>query len=388
MIRNITVGIDIGTYATRVVVGEYVKGENLPRIIGTGFSESSGLRFGYITNMDEAIKSIRRAVADAEKNTEIKIRRAYISVSGISLSCETSVGSAIISKADKEVTKLDVEKAIAESEDSFSLANRKIIHTVPIQYKLDSKEIMGRPEGMKGIKLEVRTLGVTYLEQHLEDLISAVSQAGVEVLDVVASPIASSLVTLSEKQRTAGCVLVDIGAETVSSAVFENGKLFSLQVFSIGSTDITKDIALGLRIPLEEAENIKLGQLGNDYPKRKIDEIVDARLSDIFELIENHLKKIKRAELLPAGVIITGGGAHIQKIEELSRHLLKLPSRIGTLETFTHSKNRIKDSSWFVASGLCLWGKAQPEGKEDRSLGSTVKGAKHFFKSILDQLLP
>ncbi len=384
-IRNITVGIDVGTYATRVVVAEYKKGEKIPQILGTGMSVSNGLRHGYIINSDEAVKSIRRAVADAEKNAGIKIKRAALSIGGVSVGSALSVGSTIISKADTEVTSLDIAKAVKEAEDNLSLANKKIIETIPVAYKLDGKEITGRPEGMHGIKLEVRVLFITCLEQHFDDLVEAATDAGIEVVDVVPSPLAASAIALSDRQKSVGSILVNIGAETVSIAVFENGHAISLHIFSIGSTDITNDIALGLKVPLDEAEGIKIGSVMGNYPKKKLDEIIEARLSDIFELIDNHLKKIKRSELLPAGIIITGGGAQIAMIDEMAKSFLKLPARIGVAEFFGNAKSKIRDSSWFVATGLCVHDSHRNMGGSESGFGKEIK---NFFKNIGKQLLP
>ena len=241
---------------------------------------------------------------------------------------------------------------------------------------------------MRGIKLEARVLFVTYLTQHLEDLVSAVSDAGIEVLDVIASPVAAAEAGLSDRQRAAGCMLVNIGAETVSIAVHENSTLLSIHVFPIGSTDITNDIALGLRIPLEEAESIKTGTIMTNYPRRKIDEIIGARLSDIFELIETHLRKIKRNELLPAGVIITGGGSNISIIEELSRSSLRLPTKLGTNE-IANGRGKVRDSSWFVAYGLCAIGSGRRAGgMNEYGIGGFGKNLKKTIQNFIKQLLP
>jgi cell division protein FtsA len=151
---------------------------------------------------------------------------------------------------------------------------------------------------------------------------------------------------------------VNIGSETVSLAVFENNIPISLEVFPIGSTDITNDIALGFRIPIYEAESIKLGVAGEmQYPKKKLDEIIMARLSDIFELIEAHLKKIGRSGLLPAGIILTGGGSGIDTIEDIARVSLKLPSKVASINFISNIKNsELQDSYWSVAYGLSVWG--------------------------------
>jgi cell division protein FtsA len=242
---------------------------------------------------------------------------------------------------------------------------------------------------MHGNKFEIKTLYITCLEQHLNDLIEAVEEAGVSVQDVMASPIASSLVTLTKSQKIAGCVLTNIGAETVSIAVFENNIPVSLEVFPIGSTDITNDIALGLKVPLEEAEQIKIGAItGASYPRKKLEEIISARLSDIFELIEAHLKKIGRNGLLPAGIILTGGGAGLGNIEEMAKSSLHLPARIGMVGLGLPEKFGLKDSAWAVAYGLCILGQhADPDLPIDTS-SRIFENSKKTLIAWLKQFLP
>jgi cell division protein FtsA len=387
---NYICGIDIGTHTTRVVVTGLSKDSNSPELLATGQSATEGMRLGYITNTDQVASSIKQALSQAEKVLGSKIRKAFISIGGISLNSVVSTGSVIISRADQEITQLDITKALADSEENLEIINRKIIHIIPLGYKLDGKDLHARPEGMKGIKLEVKTLFITCLKQNIEDHITALGLAGIEVLDVIAAPIAGSMILLSAKQKAAGCALIDIGAETVSIAVFENNLLMSLQVFSIGSMDITKDVALGFKIALEEAESIKLGSvIGGDYPKKKVDEIIEARLSDIFELVGNHLKRLRRSELLPAGVVITGGGSHINHIEEIAKSQLKLPARTGPVDMSLSTKFKIRDQSWYTAFGLALSGSdGSINSSIHTSIGDNIKQAKGFFKSLFSQLLP
>ncbi|MEK7219056.1 MAG: cell division FtsA domain-containing protein [Patescibacteria group bacterium] len=372
---------------TRVVVGEFTKGEKNPRIIGIGESETMGLRHGYVVDSALATTSVKNAVANAEKNSNIKIKRAFISVGDISLRGEYSSGSVIISKADGEVTNLDVNKVLQDCEDNLNLNNKKIIQIFPMSYKLDGKEVQGRLEGMRGTKLEAKALLLTYSIQHLEDVIEVMADAGVETIDVVAAPMAFSQIALSERQKIVGVALVNIGHQTTSLSVFENSLPISVHTFSIGSVDITNDIALGFKIPLDKAERFKQGEIEEDFSEKKLGEIVEARLSDIFELIDNHLKKIKRSELLPAGVVFIGGGAGIPGIEELSKIILRLPSSIGTTEFFGNSKTKLRDSVWFTALGLVIFGRDNNNYSEG-SFGSLFKDIKKTLRSSMKQLLP
>lgn len=393
MNRNIAVGIDIGTYQIKVVVASYDGGDNsdMPNIIGAGFAESKGMRHGYIMNHIDVIKSLKHAISQAEKTSGVKIKKAYLSLGGIGLSGVVSHGSIIISKASSEITDLDAKNimTVAESEIPKSVSiNKRIIQSIPISYKIDGKKILGRPVGMKGSKFEVKALFIMCLEHHINDLVEAVEKAGIEVLDVIPSPIAASLVNLTKTQKIAGCVLANIGSETVSIVVFENNTLISLEVFPIGGIDITNDIALGLKIPIEEAERLKLGTVSEpQYSKKKLDEIILARLSDIFELVEAHLKKTGKSGLLPAGIVLTGGGSGIEMIGDLAKNSLKLPSRVASVNFKRGGKSeQIKDASWSVAYGLCVWGLNQ---SNETSLGSRLsKVTRNKITSWIKQFLP
>ncbi|HEY1037414.1 MAG TPA: cell division protein FtsA [Candidatus Paceibacterota bacterium] len=368
--RNTAVGIDVGTYQVKVIVGELdpKSDKAVPRIIGSGIAESRGMRHGFITNQADAVKSIKAAVSAAEKSAGFPIKKAYVSVGGVGLSAIISFGSVVTTKADSEITELDLKRVIEESEKELPnsyIQNRKIIHTVPLEYRVDGKKVLGRPLGLKGVKLESRVLYITSLAHHLTDLLNAIDDADIEVLDVTAAPIAASLVTLTKTQKIAGCILANIGSETTSIIVFENNMPVSMEMFQIGSNDITNDLALGLKISIEEAEQIKLGhgRIG-EFSKRKIEEIVVARLSDIFDLIEDHLRKIDRNGLLPAGIILTGGGSGIPNIEELAKMALKLPSKQSRLRFEGNSKNLSADFEWAVAYGLILLNLSDnPEGE-------------------------
>jgi cell division protein FtsA len=181
--------------------------------------------------------------------------------------------------------------------------------------------------------------------------------------------------------------LANIGAETVSIVVFDNGIPVSVKVFKIGSMDITKDIALGLRISLDEAEQLKLGAITHtQFPRKKFDDILAARLTDIFELIDNHLKKLGKDQLLPAGIILTGGGSGIGPIKEIAEHSLKLHSKIASMNIPSDAK--IKDASWAVAYGLTIWGLTGGDSTIRPALGAAVGHMGKSFTSFLRQFLP
>lgn len=389
MADRIISGIDVGTHQVKVVIARIQtnkKKPGLPQIIGTGYAESRGLRHGYIVNENDVVRSIRSAVAQAEKTAGVSIKRAFVAVGGIGIDEITAKGEVITSRADSEITQVDIDKATKDSEERIMehIPNRKILHEIPLSYRIDGETVLGKPHGMRGTKLEVETLFLTTYEQHLNDLVSAVENAGVAVEDVMVAALGASFVMLNKTQKRAGCVLANIGSETVSIAVFENSLPVSVKVFPLGSTDITNDIALGLKVSLEEAEKIKRGGMTSaTFSRRKLDEIMNARTTDIFELVDNHLKSIKRDGLLPAGVILTGGGANLANTADIAKNVLKLPAKIATLDPGKQLK--VKDASWAVAYGLCMWGASNIE--ETDILGVTRHAQSSIWKWF-SQFLP
>lgn len=362
MNNTISVGVDIGSQTIKVIVSESSsdKEKTKPRIVGVGYAESKGLRHGYILNIEELIPELKKAISLAEKSSGIKITKAHLGVSGIGVAGTIFSATQILPDRENEITREVIEKITAMCERDIPeqyMLNREVLHAVPLQYKIDNKVVLGKPIGMKGTKLEVKMLFITCIARHLEDLIEALNECGVSIQDVASGALAGSLSCLTKAQQVAGCVLLNIGAETVSATVFENGTPISLEIFQIGGNDITNDIALGLKIPLEDAERVKLARPETvSYPRKKLEEIISARLGDIFELVEAHLKKIGRSGLLPAGVIMTGSSASIPHIEELAKTYLKLPAKKACMKFDGETKCVIKDGSFSIAYGLTILG--------------------------------
>ena len=384
MKRRIATGIDIGTYQVKMVVVEELSdrsGWRRLRILGTGLAESKGLRHGYIVNKEEVAASILEAKEQAESVARVPIRAGFLAVGGISLDEARASGFAIISRADQEITILDIEKAGKAAREAAApgFLNRHVLHSIPIEYRIDGTKVLGDPLGMKGVRLEVDYLFVTCLAQHQEVLAAAVEEADIEIIDQMASPLAGSYVLLEGDQKMKGCVLANIGAETVSIVVYDEGIPVSVKVFPMGSSHITDDIALGLRISLEEAERVKLGRLsGAMYPRKKIDDFIGDRLALMFALIDKHLKSLGRRGPLPAGIIISGGGSGVGSISDIARGSLKLPSRLAELRISADTK--IRDATWAVAYGLALWGLTGDTTTSDKSIWSSLG---KFFRQFL-----
>lgn len=393
MSSDFVVGLDIGTSSVKIIAAKEAEHRMaMPEVIAYAQNEANGLRHGYITNRKEAVISVLKAVRKAENQIGHKIKKIFLSVGGIGLSSYKSKGSVMITRADNEVTEMDLDKATEEALAQVPkqyIANRRVIHNIPIEYYLDGTATLGSPVGLKGVRLEAEVLFITSLEHHVSELIDVVEQAGLEVIDAMASPFASSLVTLTKAEKIAGCAMVNIGSETLSIVVYEDDKPISLEVFKIGSNDITNDIAIGLKVDLQEAEQIKIDRDYGEthgHPENKLEKIVSSRLSDMFELVDAHLQKIGKKGLLPAGIIITGGGSRVTTIEDIAKAYLDLPSKLANVGCEIDDKNckgnvKIKDASWAVAYGLCLFGlNAEENGFVQ---GSPVS---KLFKTIFRQI--
>ena len=393
MAKRIITGLDIGTSAIRAAVCVYEKNDPNCYLLAITEEESRGMRHGYVINPEETVDSIKKVLRKAEKTAGVKLRNISLSIGGITLASQVADGSVAVSRADSEVTDLDLARASEAAHSNLKDAvNREIIHTIAQAYRLDSKKVLGRPLGLKGSVLEAKSLFITVLEQHASVLVTAVEEAGVSVCDVIAAPIAASFAVLSKREKTAGCVLINIGAETLSLAVFEEGIPISIAVFPIGSLDITNDIAIGMRVSLEEAELLKQG-LHEPPSKKKLDEIMAARLSDIFDTIKGHLKKIGRLGLLPAGAIFTGGGAFLPILETLAREELALPVRVVRdfiVPVFSREDRQMSAKSisslWSVAYGLTL--AVQDEDIEQSTGAKIARSTKKNIIAWLRELLP
>lgn len=389
---KIVTGIDVGTYHVKVVIAESADDPRQPpRILGTGYAESRGMKNGYIISPAEVSRSIAAAVAQASKAAHVKVKRAYISIGSIGVDEAFARGEAVVERGDSEITERDIPRAIAASEKALApaaIVNRKIIHTIPLRFSVDGVKVMGRsPVGMKGMRIAVESLFITCLDRHVSDLVAAVEDAGVEVEDVVAGPLAASFVALSKMQKRVGCILANIGAETLSIIVFEDNTPMSIKVFPIGAADVTNDLALGLRIAPEDAEQLKQGAvLGAPFPKKKIDDITARKVAEMLKLIEVHLKKIGKDELLPAGIILTGGGSLMHNVIDIAKTTLRLPARSASLAEGMATKMQLKDGSWAVAYGLTIWGLTSGgdlEVRDDSTLGDTVRALWRWFKKFL-----
>lgn len=317
------------------------------------------------------------------------------------LTSHTIETNIIVSRADSEISDLDIRRLVEGAASKIQdRGNREILDVVSLFFKVDGKKINRSPLGMKGTKLEGRLLFISTLKHDIDDLVSVIESSRILVERILPAPYADSFVSASRPQKMAGCVVVDIGKDTTSCAVFEEGSVFSVETFDVGSQNITNDIALGFKVSLDEAEIIKTERTGRHVPEKDLINIVEARLSDIFELIDKHLKKIGKSELLPAGVILVGGGAALAHIETFASEYLNLPAR-AALPLLPHAlkltseggerndlgRLSIKDPSFSGAYGLIMWAHNPPLSQslyeEEIDRKSTFSGVTKLLRHFL-----
>lgn len=389
--RTIT-GIDIGTSLVKVIVlRESIQkteheDDKKSQILGVGYAESKGLRHGTIINETEVARCVRSAVAQAEKSANVKVSQAYISVGGISVETRYAHSDTIASRPDQVIVDLDIEKALAYSEDTLhdTLTNTHILERVPLRYTLDGKKVYGKPQGMRGTKLSVDSFFIGTSEQQYQGIIRAVERAGIAVIDAIASPIATSLTSVTKAQKRVGCILVDIGSETTTIIVFEDSLPIFTHVFPLGSSDITNAIALAFKVSLEEADKLKRhGAQSNTHPKKQLEHVIAEEYRRIFDAIRTHLESKKVSLLLPAGVLLTGGGAISPHATDLARAVLELPIKMCPIPSGKSAK--LRDPIWSTAYGTCVFGTS--EHAEESGVG-TLKKAGGSLKSWFKQFLP
>jgi cell division protein FtsA len=413
--ENIIAGIDIGSSNVRTVIAQSFSDVEIPRIIGVGQVPSSGIRRGLISDVDEVVKNINESVEIAERMAGLILKSANVNIGGTEISIQSSKGVIAVGRADGEVTEDDLSRVIQESQHIALPLNKEIIYVIPRNYRLDDQENIKDPLGMKGVRLEMNALIIECSSNQVKNLTKSVHQSGIDINEIVLEPLAAAASVLSRKQKELGVVLVDIGGGTTSIAVFEDGDLLHTAVLPIGAGHITNDIAIGLRTSIEIAEKVKL-EFGNALPaeiskKEDIDlsqidsqesglvsryhvaEIIEARIEEIFGMVNKELKNIGKANLLPAGAVITGGGANLPQIQELAKNVLGLPAQIGFPINLGGIMNKVDDPAFSTVIGLIIWNEEQRMSLQDgsrkilggisASTGETVKKMRKWMEKFL-----
>jgi len=376
---HILSGIDIGNSEVKVVIAKMEREASKPEIIGAGKASSHGLRRGMVVDMEETIRDVAAAVENAQSMADVKIRRAYVSVNGLHIKNQISRGVIAVSRADNEICQSDVDRVLQAASVVSIPVNREVIHVVPRNFIIDGTENVKNPLGMKGVRLEAEVVIIDGLSPYIRNIVKCVNENGIEVAGLVFAPLASSLSSLDKGQREYGVMHLDFGGGTSTLTVFEEADLVHSAVLPIGSRHITNDLAMALRTSMDIAEKIKLehastaagedlrrkenvdlsnlmGEENFILPKKQLIRVVDARVSEFIELVGSELKKISRSGMLPAGVVVSGGGAHLPGLLSVIKDNLRLPVRLARPLHLDGVVDIAADPSFAVATGLVLWG--------------------------------
>jgi len=414
--NNIIAGIDVGTSKVRTVVASIrtTKDGVKPKIIGVGESISFGMRKGVVIDIEEMTKSIKKSVDHAERMSGVSIEKAYVAVGGSHIKAKGSKGIAAVSRADEEVSEDDILRAISNASAVSLGPNKEVLDIIPREFNLDGQEGIQDPRGMSGVRLEVDTLIIEGEAQNLKHLRKCLALNRIEIEGLVLNILAASNAVLSKKQKELGVLVLDFGAGTVGMSAYEEGKLLDVHILPIGSAHITNDIAIGLRTSVETAERIKLAYgscLPEEISKKdvidlsKIDEreeglasrkevakIIEARIDEIFNLINRELRRINRERLLPAGAVLVGGGVKTPGIIDLAKDRLKLNVQIGYPQELDGLVDKIDDPSYATVIGLIYRALEISEAGESKKIflpgAVSTTGIINKIKRLLRNFLP
>lgn len=393
------VGIDIGTTTIRCVVGHVDSTTGTPTVVGVGQAQNSGMRKGTVVNLSGPAHAIDEALGEAERMSGYEVNDATISINGSHIVSTKADGMIAVGMADHEVNEDDLARIEEVATTGKVPANREILEVVPFSYVLDGQGGIKDPLGMSGTRLEISANVVSAMGPYVVNLQKATEMATVAANAIIPSVMAASKAVLSESQIESGVAVVDMGATTTGVAVFEEGDLQYVGVVPVGGANITNDLAIGLKTDPAIAEKVKiahataLSRKDNEgisvkhdkevltFDSSDIDEIVEARLEEIFEAVQHELKKAGRAGQLPSGVVLTGGTASIKGIADYAKNRLGLAVRIGKPGGFGGVADHIEEPQFATAVGLMLVD-AQATSRELHQKGkASHKSGKSMAKS-------
>ena len=396
--KNLIVGLDIGTSKIACIVAE-MTAEGTLEVIGAGMHESSGMKKGMVVNIDATVGAIQQALQEAELMADCKIREVYTGIAGGHIRSSNAHG--MIKIKDKEVAQTDVVRAI-ETASSISLpGDQQILHILEQEFSIDGQEGIKKPLGMSGLRLEVEIHIVTGAVSAVQNILKCIHRCGLEVNDMILQPLASSKAVLADDEKELGVCLVDIGGGTTDVAIFTNGAIRHTAVIPIAGDQITNDIAMALRTPTKDAEDIKikygcaLRQLATDAPievpgvgersarmlsRQTLAEVIEPRVEELYSLVQTELRRSGMEELLSSGIVITGGSAGLQGMVELGEEIFHLPVRLGLPRNIGGLSAVVKTPRYATGVGLLLYGLERRQRNEVARVGAGS------FKEVLEKM--
>ncbi len=407
--------LDIGSHTFRAIIAQKRKGSDKLSLIGLGETASAGVRRGVLVDVEQAIGPLRESIEMAEQASGYSMKSAYVSLSGSHISSRYAKGVISVSRADQEVSQEDIDRVIMQAQSISLPPNKEILHVLPKEFTVDGETGVQDPLGMHGQRLEASTLVI----EGSASLVRAVSKCmellSLDIDGLVLAPVAASRAVLSRRQKELGVLCLDIGGGASELAAFEEGTMIHAAVLPVGAAHITNDIAIGLRIDVDLAEMIKQkygvcnpdvlnkkelisiaspdgSETLENVSRREVAEIIEARMDELFELVEKELKKISKQALFPAGVVLSGGGARMNGIVEFAKAHLKLPAHVGMPEGVDGIIDQIGSPEYATVIGLCLLGNDAVEQKSTSGIfpfmGAASRVSGSFLKRWIREFRP
>ncbi len=402
---DVVVGLDIGTTKICAIVGKRTPEGNI-KIIGIGQTESRGLKKGIVINIDEAVLSIKRAVKYAERMSGVKIESVYTGIAGGHIRSYNSNG--VVAIKSLEVAESDIRRVIDAAKAVAIPPDREIIHIIPQEFIVDDQSGIKDPRGMSGTRLEVKVHIVTGSVTSVQNIIKCCQRSGLKVKNIVLQPLASSQAALSADEKDLGVALVDMGGGTTDIAAFVSSAIKHSNVISIGGDHITNDIAIGLRTPFKEAEEIKkkygcamsklvdeeetiqIPRVGEgkarEISRRLLTDIIEPRMEEIFSLVKDNLEEMNLLPMLASGVVLTGGSALMKGAVELAEEVFNLPVRVGRPIGVVGLKDAVDNPMYATGVGLVMYGFNSSEDENLNIAPESKMRDDSLFSIILDKM--
>jgi len=373
--------IDVGTTKICTILADINNGGGI-RIVGVGVTPSRGLHKGLVVNINDAREAIHESVKKAEQASNYKIESAYVGVTGRHVCSSNNRGVVAITRNDRLVRPDDLRRVLQCAQNIKVPSDRKLLHVIPRGYAVDGQVGVRNPVGMHGFRLDVETHIITAAVTSVQNLVKCIRGIGIDIDDLVLEPLASSEAVLSEDEKEIGIILADIGGGTTDIAVFKDGSIWHTAILPVAGYQITRDVAIGLGLPFDVAEEMKkrygsvmpvyeskmetpstISENGHGVSYQDLCDIIKARVEEIIRLIMLELPRSEHEALVPAGLVITGGSANLSGIEALGHNILRLPVRVGIPTNMHGITDVLRDPAYATSVGLLLWG-AKHEAKQ------------------------
>lgn len=406
--EDLITGLDLGTTKISAIIAE-VNEKSEINVVGVGTTPSYGLRRGVVVNLDKTVQGIRQAVGEAELMAGVKVNNVVVGIAGDHIKSFNSRGVIAVSRTEEGISNEDIKRVIEQAKAVTIPMDRKIIHVLPQDYTVDDQTGIKEPVGMAGVRLEAEVHVVTAAITAIQNIVKSIERANLAIRDIVLQPYASSFAVLDEEEKELGVCLLDVGGGTTDFSIFFEGSIRHTSVVGLGGVNITNDIAIGLRTPRAQAEEIKKrhgaalssivdtnetmevpgvgGRKKREVSRQILASIIEPRIEEVFSLVEREIKRSGFDDRLTAGIVLTGGTVKMEGIEQLAERIFDLPVKVGVPKGIVGLTDAVSDPVHAAGVGLIVYGykHRDEEGFFERKAGLLdrfIRRIVNWFKSI------